>query len=184
MKQTTMNRTSRAVCTVLAAAALAAGLAACAPLIVGGAVVGGVMAVDRRTTGTQIEDEGIELRAANRIRETLGDRVQGVMNAYAAQHNGIAPVVVMPDASGGQVTNPLCTDSNLGNVGTYLSKDLPNAIKSQLRVDPRPDMSPNPDEVAEWAWTPLARVREAVEGAPFAFSPWMVRQLDEWNGPG
>ncbi len=69
---------------------------------------------------------------------TLGDRVQGVMNAYAAQHNGIAPVVVMPDASGGQVTNPLCTDSNLGNVGTYLSKDLPNAIKSQLRVDPRP----------------------------------------------
>lgn len=53
-----------------------------------------------------------------------------------------------------------------------------------LRIDPRPDMSPNPDEVAEWAWTPLARLRQAVEGAPFAFSPWMVRQLDEWNGPG
>ena len=54
MKQTTMNRTQRTVCTVLAAAALAAGLSACAPLIVGGAVVGGVMAVDRRTAGTQI----------------------------------------------------------------------------------------------------------------------------------
>ena len=34
----------RTVCTVLVAAALATGLSACAPLIVGGAVVGGVMA--------------------------------------------------------------------------------------------------------------------------------------------
>ena len=85
MKQTTMNRTQRTVCTVLAAAALAAGLSACAPLIVGGAVVGGVMAVDRRTTGTQIEDEGIELRAANRIRETLGDRVHVNVTSYNRQ---------------------------------------------------------------------------------------------------
>jgi enterochelin esterase-like enzyme len=68
----------------------------------------------------------------------LGDRVKGVMDAYAAEHNGIAPVVVMPDATGGQVDNPLCTDSNLGKVGTYLSQDVPNAIKSQLLVDPRP----------------------------------------------
>ena len=89
MKQPTMNptlrRASRAVCTVLAAAALAGGLAACAPLIVGGAVVGGVMAVDRRTAGTQIEDEGIELRAANRIRETLGDRAHVNVTSYNRQ---------------------------------------------------------------------------------------------------
>lgn len=85
MKQTTMNRTQRTVCTVLAAAALAAGLSACAPLIVGGAVVGGVMAVDRRTAGTQIEDEGIELRAANRIRETFGDRVHVNVTSYNRQ---------------------------------------------------------------------------------------------------
>ena len=68
-----MTRTQRTMCTVLAVTALAAGLSACAPLIVGGAVMGGVMAVDRRTAGTQIEDEGIELRAANRFRETFGD---------------------------------------------------------------------------------------------------------------
>ncbi|MBV7430785.1 MULTISPECIES: BON domain-containing protein [unclassified Acidovorax] len=85
MKQTTLKRTRRTVCTVLAAAALAAGLSACAPLIVGGAVVGGVMAVDRRTTGTQIEDEGIELRAANRIRETLGDRAHVNVTSYNRQ---------------------------------------------------------------------------------------------------
>ena len=74
MKQT-LNRTlNRTLCTVLAATALAAGLSACAPLVVGGAVMGTMMAVDRRTTGTQVEDEGIELRSANRLNEALGDR--------------------------------------------------------------------------------------------------------------
>jgi len=45
-------------------------LAGCAPLIVGGAMVGGAMvAVDRRTAGAQFEDQAIELKAANRIGE-------------------------------------------------------------------------------------------------------------------
>ncbi|MBU4423349.1 MAG: BON domain-containing protein [Gammaproteobacteria bacterium] len=78
----TMNRTA---CTLLAAAALAAGLSACAPLVVGGAVMGGMMAADRRTTGTQVEDEGIELRAANRIREVLGDRPHVNVTSYNRQ---------------------------------------------------------------------------------------------------
>jgi len=85
MNNPTMNRAHRAMCTALAAAALVAGLSACAPLIVGGAVVGGVMAVDRRTTGTQIEDEGIELRASNRIREALGDRAHVNVTSYNRQ---------------------------------------------------------------------------------------------------
>jgi osmotically-inducible protein OsmY len=61
----------------VAAAALAAllSLSACAPVIVGGAVVGGALAAtDRRTTGTQLEDQSIELKAMNRVREVLGDR--------------------------------------------------------------------------------------------------------------
>lgn len=78
----TMNRTA---CTLLAAAALAAGLSACAPLVVGGVVMGGMMATDRRTTGTQVEDEGIELRAVNRIRETLGDRAHVNVTSFNRQ---------------------------------------------------------------------------------------------------
>jgi osmotically-inducible protein OsmY len=56
--------------------ALLAGLAGCAPLVVGGAMVGGVLvATDRRTTGAQIEDQGIEIKAAARVRAlaTLGN---------------------------------------------------------------------------------------------------------------
>jgi osmotically-inducible protein OsmY len=56
-------------------ALLCGALAGCAPLLVGGAVVGGgLIATDRRTAGIQLEDEGIESRARTRVRElaTLG----------------------------------------------------------------------------------------------------------------
>ena len=44
-----------------AALAMASVFSACAPLIVGGAMLGtGLVAADRRTTGTQIDDEAIE----------------------------------------------------------------------------------------------------------------------------
>lgn len=74
---------SRILCATVVAATLGAGLSACVPLMVGGAVVGGgMLATDRRTTGTQVEDEGIELRSANRIREQLGDRVHVNVTSY------------------------------------------------------------------------------------------------------
>lgn len=59
---------------VLAIAAVSA-LAGCAPLLIGGAVVGsGLVVSDRRTTGTQLEDEAIEFKAGSRVRDlaTLG----------------------------------------------------------------------------------------------------------------
>ena len=51
------------------AATLAGSLSACAPLVVGGAAVGTMMYFDRRTSGAQVEDESIELRAGSRLRE-------------------------------------------------------------------------------------------------------------------
>ncbi len=47
----------------------------CAPLLIGGAMIGGGLVVtDRRTTGIQLEDQSIEVKAAARVRElaTLG----------------------------------------------------------------------------------------------------------------
>ena len=68
-----LSRGGLARCTVALAAAGV--LAGCAPLVVGGVVVGGTMvATDRRTTGTQVEDQTIELKAADRVKAlaTLG----------------------------------------------------------------------------------------------------------------
>ena len=55
----------------LAAGAVLSSLSACAPLMVGGAVMGSLVAIDRRTTGIQIEDEGIEPRTAQGLRQNL-----------------------------------------------------------------------------------------------------------------
>ena len=66
------------------------------------------------------------------------DRVQNLMNEFATQHHGITPIVVMPDSLGSELANPLCADTSLGNMDSYLSKDVPTAIRTQLRVDPNP----------------------------------------------
>ena len=68
------SKFSASVLTIALTASLAATLSACVPLVVGGAAVGAMMAVDRRTSGTQVDDESIELRGASRLRETFGDR--------------------------------------------------------------------------------------------------------------
>jgi osmotically-inducible protein OsmY len=71
----------------MAAAACVAALAGCAaPLLVGGAVAGGAAVVlDRRSTGTQVEDQAIELKAMNRVREAVGDRAHVNVTAYNRQ---------------------------------------------------------------------------------------------------
>ncbi len=64
----------------LAAAVLTS---ACAPIIIGGAMVGGALvATDRRTSGTQVEDQAIEFKSASRIRNELGDKVHVSSNSY------------------------------------------------------------------------------------------------------
>ena len=82
---TAPRRHSLVLSLVLVAGALA-NLSACAPLLVGGAVMGGtLMYADRRTSGTQIEDQAIEIKAASRIRETLGDRIHINVTSYNRQ---------------------------------------------------------------------------------------------------
>jgi osmotically-inducible protein OsmY len=75
-----MNYPTRRLVSLLAlTVGLSTGLTACFPVIMGGAVMSGFVATDRRTSGAQLEDEGIELRASSRIRDNLGDR--GHVNA-------------------------------------------------------------------------------------------------------
>ena len=67
------------------AASLAATLSACVPLVVGGAAMSAMVAVDRRTSGAQLEDESIELRGASRLRDTFGDRAHINITSYNRQ---------------------------------------------------------------------------------------------------
>lgn len=80
-------RAAPAALALALALALGAGpLAGCAPLVVGGAAATGMLvAVDRRTAGTQLDDEAIALKAASRIREALGERARVNVHSYNRQ---------------------------------------------------------------------------------------------------
>jgi osmotically-inducible protein OsmY len=72
--------------TCVASVVLGASLSACVPLVMGGAFVGSTMvATDRRTSGAQLEDEGIELRANNRIGQAVGEQAHINVTSYNRQ---------------------------------------------------------------------------------------------------
>ena len=65
-----------------AAVLAAAALSGCAAIVVGGAVGTAMVVTDRRTAGTQLEDQNIELKALTRIRESVGDRAHINTTSY------------------------------------------------------------------------------------------------------
>lgn len=67
---------------ILVTAVVASQLAACVPVVVGGAAAGGVMAADRRTSGTYIEDQGIEFKAEKAISDQLGDNIHANITSF------------------------------------------------------------------------------------------------------
>lgn len=75
-----MNRAGWYSLVVVAVAALS--LQGCLPIAAVGVGAAVTSANDRRTSGTQIEDEGIELRASNRIGERWGDKVHFNVTSY------------------------------------------------------------------------------------------------------
>ena len=78
------SKFSAPVLVLALAASLVATLSACVPLVVGGAMSAMVVA-DRRTSGAQLEDEGIELRGASRLRDAFRDRGHINITSYNRQ---------------------------------------------------------------------------------------------------
>ena len=81
----TMKKLQRLILAAATAAGLATALSGCAPLLLGGAAMTAILAADRRTSGAQLEDETIELKASSRVREALGDRVHVVVTSFNRQ---------------------------------------------------------------------------------------------------
>ena len=128
-------------------------LTACVPLVVGGAVVsGGLVASDRRTSGAQLEDEGIELRGSSRLRTNLGERGNINLTSYnrqvlltgevpTAQDKQLAEQVIAKVENVATVVNELAVSGN-STLGNRSSDALVTGrVKAQL-VDAR-DLSAN-----------------------------------------
>jgi len=83
----TTRSTQRIAMALAAGTVLIAGLSACVPLVVGGAAAVGVgmMATDRRSSGAQVDDQGIELRGGARIREISNDNMYVSITSFNRQ---------------------------------------------------------------------------------------------------
>ncbi|TQM79972.1 putative esterase [Saccharothrix saharensis] len=64
-------------------------------------------------------------------------RLTDRLDAFAREHDGLAPIVVVADQLGARMANPLCLDSRLGQSETYLAREVPAWIKRRLTVDER-----------------------------------------------
>ena len=127
-----MFKNYRAACAALASAVLVVSLSGCAAAVVGVAAVGGMMALDRRTVGTQVEDEGIELRAGNRIHGIYGDKVHVNVTSYNRQVllTGEVPSAEVRDA----VEKTVAAEQNVRSVVNDLAV-MPNSTIGQRSND-------------------------------------------------
>ncbi len=121
-----MNTLQRLTLPALAAAVLATTLAGCAPLVVGGAAVGTMVAVDRRTSAAQLEDETIELRAGSRLRENLGSLAHINVTSYNRQ---VLLTGEVPDAASKQLAEQTVTKvDNVRSVINELAIMRPSSL--------------------------------------------------------
>lgn len=127
-----MKNTSRIVtlASLLAAAQL---LSACAPLLIGGAAVGGaLMYTDRRTSGAQVEDEAIEAKSYNRIRQAIGDR--GHVNVTSYNRLALLTGEVPSESDRTAVANAVAGVENLRSVTNEIAV-MPNSSLTSRSSD-------------------------------------------------
>ena len=101
--------------------------------------------------------------------------LKDTMDAYAATHHGLAPVVVVADLLGDPYTNPLCSDTEAGGkVAAYLENDVPAWIRANLQVD---------DDPAHWAVAGLSNggtcAMQVVSRSPGTFRTFLAISPEE-----
>jgi osmotically-inducible protein OsmY len=124
-----------------AAAAAMLALQGCVPVVIG---AGGAAAYtsleDRRTTGTQIDDESIETRASNRISDRFGSRVHVNVTSY----NRIALITgEVPDEQSRQEAEKIVravpnvrdvtNDLQISGISSYASRANDAYLTSKVR---------------------------------------------------
>ena len=116
---------------LLATVAGASLLSGCAPLVVGGAVMGGMVAVDRRTSGTQLEDENIELKVAHAINKEMGERVH--LNVTSYNRRALLTGEVRSEADRARATLLAQSQENVKDVVNDLLVGAPSSLTQRTK---------------------------------------------------
>jgi osmotically-inducible protein OsmY len=127
MKQSRILHRTALLAALLSGATL---LSACAPLIIGGAMAGtALIALDRRTSGTQVEDQAIELKAVSRVREAVGDR--GHVNVTSYNKLALISGEVANEADKAAVEQAVARIENVRSIVNELAITAPAALTSR-----------------------------------------------------
>ena len=115
----------------------------CAPLVLGGAVVGGAMvATDRRSPGIQLEDQAIELR----VNRALGERFErGSINVNVTSYNRrlLLTGEARSDADKARIEQVAAAQENVrtveneiyvGELSTFANRNNDTAISARVRA--------------------------------------------------
>jgi len=115
---------------ILAALAGTLALGACAPLLVTGAVVGGSLVVtDRRTSGVQVEDQSIELKALSRVRDAIGER--GHVNVVSYNRQVLITGEVPTEADKAAVAQATSRIENVTSIVDELAVMAPSSFTAR-----------------------------------------------------
>ena len=124
---TSLNRTTA---TLLLALAAGTTLSACAPLLIGGAIWGGTLVVsDRRTSGTQIDDQSIELKSVRRIADVIGDR--GHVNVTSYNRLVLLSGEVPTEADKAAVEQAVARIDNVRSIVNELTLAAPSSLSAR-----------------------------------------------------
>jgi len=127
--RTLRTPTSRRLGAIALAIAAASTLSGCA-LLVGGAMVGGTMMLtDRRTSGAQVEDQGLELKAVSRAREVLGNA--GHVNATSYNRQLLLTGEVPAESDKAAIEAAIARTENLRTVVNDLAVMSPSSLGSR-----------------------------------------------------
>jgi len=107
----------------------AATLGGCAAVVVGGAAVTAMVATDRRTTGTQLEDQTIESKVATRTREIVGDR--GHVNSVSYSRTVLLTGEVPGEADRSAIEQAVARIENVRSTVNELAVMAPTSMSSR-----------------------------------------------------
>lgn len=116
---------------LVAALATTTLMSGCVPLVLGGAVVGGsLMASDRRSSGTQVDDQAIELKASNRINDLLG-RDRGHVSVVSYNRVVLLTGEVPTDADKVNIEQAVAKVDNVRSTVNELQPGFSSSLRSR-----------------------------------------------------
>ncbi|CAH0249043.1 hypothetical protein SRABI118_02917 [Massilia sp. Bi118] len=131
----------KAVLTAALLGSLVVSLQGCVAVVAGGMVAGAIASTDRRTLGTQTEDKGIEVKAATRLPQVVGDA--GHVNVNSYNRKVLLTGEVRDDAMKRAVENEVRGIANVDNVinelivagpSSYTSRSSDALITSKVKL--------------------------------------------------